>query len=68
MIPTAGKTSSSDILIPRPQENAIVPRVQALRWNKNIVNQRKKTAKQSLKHLKTNMLWSRFDAINKGKT
>ena len=46
----------------------MLPGVQARLWNKKMLNQRKKTAKQSLKQRRTKMLCSRFEAISRGKT
>lgn len=64
---TAGSDSSSDILIPRPQLYAMLPSVHCRFWKNQMASQKKKAAKQSLKHRRTNTLCRRFERINSGK-
>jgi hypothetical protein len=44
------------------------PARQDRRCRKKMASQRNKVAKQSLKHRRTKMLWSRFERIKSGKT
>lgn len=54
--------------MPRPHVYAMAPKVQLRRWKRYMLRKRKKTAKQSLKHLRTKTLCSRFDRMSSGKT
>jgi hypothetical protein len=64
----AGRERRRDILMPSPHVYAMAPKVHDRRWKKNMARNRKKTAKQSLKHRRTKTLWSRFERIRSGKT